>query len=117
ELCQSLILLAHERIRQAEHVVRIGERAARRDHLLEEVDGPVVVLQLEPLPGLLDEVLSADVHASPRTSGRTVECLPRSRPRAGTPARARRGAGPPRRAARRRADPRGARSAPRAPAS
>src|SRR5438034_3561915 len=61
---EGLILLAHEGVRQAERVVRIGERAAGRHHLLEEVDGPVVVLQLEPLPGLLDQMLSADVHAS-----------------------------------------------------
>src|SRR5213080_224816 len=70
ELREGLILLAHELVRQAEYVVRIGERAAGRHHLLEEVDGPVVVLQLDPLPGLLDQMLSADVHASPRTNGR-----------------------------------------------
>ncbi len=96
ELRQGLVLLTHQRVRQTEHVVGIGKRAARRHHLLEEVDGPVVILQLETLPGLLDEMFSADVHESPRTSGRIAECLPRSPPRAGTPARARRGAGRPR---------------------
>src|SRR5437016_8783483 len=46
----------------AEHMVeQARERFQLQDyygaiHLLEEVDGPVVILQLEPLPGLLDHI-------------------------------------------------------------
>src|SRR3989441_763304 len=93
ELCQGLVLLAHQRVRQAQQVMGVGERAARRDDFLEQVDRAVVVLQLKPLAGLLDEMLRTDVHGSPRTSGRSAGSLPRSRRAAGSRAPPRRGAG------------------------
>src|SRR6266540_4891874 len=96
ELRQGLLPLPHQRVGEAEQVVRVGERTPGRDHFLEEVDRPVVVLQLKPFAGLLDEMLRTDVHGSPRTSGRTAGSPPRCRPWGGTRARARRDAGPPR---------------------
>ena len=42
--------------------MRIGEGAAGRDHLFQEVDSAVVVLELEPLARLIDEMLRTHVH-------------------------------------------------------
>jgi len=96
ELRQRRLRLAHQRIRQPEQMMRVGEGAARRNHLLEEVNRAVIVLELEALPGLFDHVFRTDVHGWPRTSARTGGSRPRPRPEAGTRARARRAAGRPR---------------------
>jgi hypothetical protein len=54
ELGEGLVRLARQRVGETEQLVRVGERPARRDHFLQEVNRPVVVLQLEPLASLLD---------------------------------------------------------------
>jgi len=54
ELLQRLVRLSGERVRHAQQVMRVGERAAGRDHLLEEVNRTVVVLELKALVSLLD---------------------------------------------------------------
>src|SRR5256885_504295 len=110
------ICLAGEGIREAKQMMGIGEFAAGADHLLEEMDRAVIVLQLESLVSLLDETLGTDFHESPRTSVRTCQCLPRFRPSAGIPAPRRHARDPRLSAARPPADPGTARSVPRVPA-
>ena len=62
QLGERLLLLSHERVRHAKEMMRIGEGASGRDHLFQEVDSAVVVLELEPLARLIDEMLRTHVH-------------------------------------------------------
>src|SRR5256886_17216339 len=62
ELGEGLLLLADERVRQSQQVMRVGERPPAGDDFLQQVDGAVVVLELEALAGLGHEVLRTDVH-------------------------------------------------------
>ena len=75
DLRQRLLLLSHKGVRDPEQVVRVGERPARGDHFLQQVDGAVVVLELEPLARLIDEMFRTDIHAPPRTTGRNRPIL------------------------------------------
>ena len=79
ELGEGLLLLADERVRQAQQVMRVGERPPAGDDFLQQVDGAVVVLELEALAGLGHEVLRTDVHGPPRTTARSVGSPPRCR--------------------------------------
>src|SRR6266480_7058692 len=97
--------------------MRVGERPPAVDDFLQQVDGAVVVLELEALARLSHEVLRTDVHGPPRTTVRSAGPLPRCRPWAGSRARAPPAAGRRPSAARPPAGRRAARSARLAPES
>ena len=69
---ERLFRLTHEGVGQPEEVVRVGKRPPRLYQLFEEVDRAVVVLELKPLAGLLDQMLSTDVQGSPPTASPTI---------------------------------------------
>src|SRR5438874_4898047 len=73
--------------------MRVGERPPAGDDFLQQVDGAVVVLELEALARLGHEVLRTDVHGPPRTIVRSAGSPPRCRPWAGSRARVPRVAG------------------------
>src|ERR1043165_5543041 len=61
ERLERLLRLAEEGAAEPVQVVRIGEGAPRREHLLEEVHRAVVVLEGEALARLLDVALRIEV--------------------------------------------------------
>ena len=81
ELFQRFFRLTQQRQAQPPQMVDIGEPPSRLENLIEEVNGPVVVLNGEPLVGLLEEMFGADSH------GRLVADSERSPSRRDTPRR------------------------------
>src|SRR2546423_15365893 len=80
QLLQRLVRLSGERIRETEQVMSVRKRAARRNHLFEQMNRAIIVLQLKSFVSLLDQMLGTDVHESPRTNRRTCECRLRCPP-------------------------------------
>ena len=73
--------LIHEMIGESKQVVRVGEGPSVLDQLLEQVDGPVIILQLEMLLGSVKLLCRANFHAPPCTTPRNRRSLPRCLPR------------------------------------
>ena len=75
QLLQSALRLSQERQRNPEEVVHVGKCPPGIDHRFEQVDGAIVILNHESLPGPRQQELSLPGHKPPEPLDETTNTV------------------------------------------